>query len=104
MASIEYFLSVLLKPNKALIHTFQFFICHLMTEQAKKSFRPLKVYDITIQNLICPQQLKAIDNLAALLLQSVAKRRHKMVDGSLRRFFDYKIDFHNRGFTKWYSL
>jgi hypothetical protein len=45
-----------------------------MTEQAEKSFRPLKVYDVITQNLICPQQLKAIDNLAPLLLQSVAKR------------------------------
>jgi hypothetical protein len=71
-----------------------------MTEQAKNSFRPLKVYDITIQNLICPQQLKAIDDLAPLLLKGVAKRRYKMIDGSLRRFFDYKIDFHNRGFIK----
>jgi hypothetical protein len=32
------------------------------------------MYDIITQNLICPKQLKAIDNLAALLLQSVAKR------------------------------
>jgi hypothetical protein len=74
MASIEKFLSVFLEPHKALIHTFQFFVCHLMTEQAKKSFWPLEMYDITIQDIICPKQLKAIDNLAPLLLQGIAKR------------------------------
>jgi hypothetical protein len=94
MASIEKFLSVFLKPNKALIHTFQFFICHLMTKQAEKSFRPLEMYDIITQDLICPKQLKAISHLAFLHLKGVAKRRHEMVDGSLRRFLDNKIDFH----------
>ena len=68
MASIEKFLSVFLEPNKALIHTFQFFICHLMTEQAKKSFWPLEMYDVVTQNLICPKQFKAISHLAPLLL------------------------------------
>jgi hypothetical protein len=39
-----------------------------MTEQAEKSFQPLKVYDVITQNLICPKQFKAISHLAPLLL------------------------------------
>ena len=63
--------------------------------RTKNIFRPLEVNNVAIKHIISPQSFMTINHFTPLLLQGIAKRRYKMVDGSLRRFTYNKINSHH---------